>query len=106
MPFPGPGGKWQVSPGGGCFPRWRRDGKELFYLSADNKIVATEVKADRTNFSIGAVNPLFETRVYRTAFGGFDVAADGQRFIICYEPGQPNVAIALVENWDAGLKKK
>jgi len=106
VPFPGPGGKWQVSPGGGCFPRWRRDGKELFYFSADNKIVAAEVRADGSNFAIGAVNPLFETRVYRTAFGGFDVAADGQRFIICYEPGQPNVAIALVENWDAELKRK
>jgi serine/threonine protein kinase len=106
VPFPGLGGKWQVSPGGGSYPRWRRDGKELFYLSADNKIVAAEVKADGANFAIGAVNPLFETRVCRTNFGGFDVAADGQRFIICHEPGQPNVAITLVENWDAELKKK
>ena len=104
--FPGPGGKWQVSPGGGCYPRWRRDGKELFYLSADNKIVAAEVKADGSSFAIGAVNPLFETRVYRSAYGGYDVSADGQRFIIAYEPGQPNVAITLVENWDAELKKK
>jgi eukaryotic-like serine/threonine-protein kinase len=106
VPFPGPGGKWQVSPGGGCYPRWRRDGKELFFLSADNKIVAAEVRADDSNFAVGAVNPLFETRVYRSNFGGFDVAADGQRFIVCYEPGQPNVAITLVENWDAELKKK
>ena len=106
VPFPGPGGKWQISPGGGCYPRWRRDGKELFYFSADNKIVAAEVRADGANFAVGAVNPLFETRVYRTNFGSFDVAPDGQRFIICYEPGQPNVAITLVENWDAELKKK
>ena len=35
----------------------------------------------------------------------YDVTADAQRFIICYEPGQPNVAITLVENWDAELKK-
>jgi len=106
VPFPGPGGKWQVSPGGGCYPRWRRDGKELFYLSPDNKIMAAEVKTEGLGFSIGAVNPLFETRAYRSQFGGFDVAADGQRFIICYEPGQPNVAITLIENWDAELKKK
>ena len=104
--FPGPGGKWQVSPGGGCYPRWRRDGKELFYLSADNKIVAAEVRGDASSFAVGSVNPLFETRVYRSAFGGFDVTADGQRFIVAYEPGQPNVAITLVENWDAELKKK
>lgn len=106
VPFPGPGGKWQVSPGGGCYPRWRRDGKELFYLTEDNKIVAAEVKADGSSFAIGAVNPLFETRVYRSAYGGYDVSADGQRFIIAYEPGQPNVAITLVENWDAELKEK
>jgi len=106
VPFPGPGGKWQVSPGGGCYPRWRRDGKELFYLTADNKIMAAEVKAEGPSFSIGAVNPLFETRVYRSIFGGFDVTADGKRFIICYEPGQPNVAIALVQNWNAELKKR
>ena len=106
VPFPGPGGKWQVSPGGGCYPRWRRDGKELFYLAEDNKIVAAEVKADGSSFAIGAVNPLFETRLYRSPYGGYDVSADGQRFIIAYEPGQPNVAITLVENWDAELKKK
>jgi len=107
VPFPGPGGKWQVSPGSGCYnPRWRRDGKELFYLSADNKIMAAEVNASGASFTIGAVNPLFETRVYRSNFGGFDVTADGQHFIICYEPGQPNVAITLIENWDAALRKK
>ena len=105
VPFPGPGGKWQVSPGGGCYPRWRRDGKELFYLSADNKLVAAEVKSDATGFAIGAVNPLFETRVYRSGYFGFDVTADGQRFIICREPGQPNIAITLVVNWDAELNK-
>jgi eukaryotic-like serine/threonine-protein kinase len=106
VPFPGPGGKWQVSPGGGCYARWRRDGKELFYLSPENRIMAAEVKTDGSSFAIGAVKPLFETRVYRSTFGGYDVAADGQRFMICYEPGQPNVAITLVENWDAELKKK
>ena len=106
VPFPGPGGKWQASSGGGCYPRWRRDGKELFYLSPDNKIMAAEVKADGSSFAIGAVKALFETRVHSTTFGGFDAAADGQRFIVCYEPGQPNVAITLVENWDAELKRK
>jgi len=106
VPFPGPGGKWQVSPGGGCYARWRRDGKELFYLSPDNKIMSAEVKTDGSSFAIGAAKPLFETRVYRSTFGGYDVTADGQGFIICYEPGQPNVAITLVENWDADLKKK
>ena len=106
VPFPGPGGKWQVSSGGGCYPRWRRDGKELFYLSPDNKIMAAEIKSEGSSFGIETVKPLFETRVYRSTFGGYDVTADGQRFIICYEPGQPNLAITLVENWQATRKKK
>src|SRR5215467_10249512 len=63
-------------------------------------------KSPRAEGAIRAVKPLFETRVYRSSLGGYDVAADGQRFIICYEPGQPNAAITLVENWDAELKKK
>jgi len=106
VPFPGLGGKWQVSPGGGCYPRWRRDGKELFYLSPDNRVMAAEVKTDGSSFGIDAVKPLFETRVYSSIEGGgYDVAADGQRFIICNEPGQPNVAITLVENWPFLLRK-
>jgi hypothetical protein len=106
VPFPGPGGKWQVSSGSGDFPRWRRDGKELFYFSLDNKMMATEIKASGSSFAIGTVRQLFETRAYRSQVGAFDVSADGQRFILAYEPGQPNEAITLVENWDAESKKK
>ena len=103
-PFPGPGGKTQVSPGGGCVPRWRKDGKELFYLSNDNKIMSVAVKTSASGFEVGEVKALFETRMYRYN-GGYDVSADGQRFIVAYEAGQPNAVITLVENWDAGLKK-
>jgi len=105
VPFPGPGGKWQVSSGGGDYPRWRRDGRELYYLALDNKIMAAEVKATGSSFAIGAVKPLFKTRAYLSTIGAYDVTADGQRFIIAYEPEQPNAAITLVENWDAELKK-
>ena len=105
VPFPGPGGKWQISPEGGCGPRWRRDGKEIFYVSLDNKVMASEVNAGGTSFTVGATRALFTTRAYGV-FGRFDVSADGQRFLIAYEAGQPNAAITLVVNWDAKLKKK
>ena len=105
VPFPGPGGKWQVSPEGGCGPRWRRDGKEIFYLSSDNKMMVTEVKSSGSSFEIGSTHALFATRAYGV-FGRFDVSADGQRFAIPYEAGQPSAAIALVTNWPAELKKK
>jgi serine/threonine protein kinase len=105
VPFAGPGGKWQVSPEGGCGPRWRRDGKEIFYISSDNKLMATEVKSSPSSFEIGSTHTLFATRPYGV-FGRFDVSADGQRFAIPYEAGQPTAAITLVVNWPAGVKKK
>jgi Tol biopolymer transport system component len=105
VPFLGPGGKWQVSPGGGCRPRWRRDGKELFYLSSDNKEMAAEVKASGLNFEAGAVHTLFEARLSST-FESYDVTADGQRFIVVEDKGETGTAITLFANWDAELKKK
>ena len=105
VPFPGSGGKWQVSPQGGCGPRWRRDGKEIFYISSDNKMMATEVKSSASSFEIGSTHELFATRPYGV-FGRFDVSADGQRFVIPFEAGQPTAAITLVVNWASELKKK
>ncbi|HEY1468247.1 MAG TPA: protein kinase [Candidatus Acidoferrum sp.] len=105
VPFPGPGGKWQVSPGGGCNPRWRRDGKEIFYFSPDNKVMSADVRTSGSKFEVGAIHTLFETRSYGI-FGRYDVTADGQRFIVLYEAAQPTAAVTLVVNWDAELKKK
>jgi Tol biopolymer transport system component len=106
VPFPRPGGKWQVSAAGGDYPRWRRDGKELFYLTLENKMMAAQVDGSGPSFKIGTVKPLFETRTFLSLVGAYDVSADGGRFIIAYEPGQPNAAITLVENWNAELKEK
>jgi Tol biopolymer transport system component len=105
VPFPGPGGKWQVSTGGGTWPRWRRDGKEIFYLSPDNKVMAAEVKPSGSSFEIGTVRALFETRPYRAGGAPFDVTADGQRFIVLYAAEQPTAAITLVVNWTSEAKK-
>jgi Tol biopolymer transport system component len=106
VPLFGSGGKWQVSSGGGDFPRWSRDGKELFYLSLDGKLMAAEIKTSGSSLAIGAARQLFATRAYRSQVGSYDVTADGQRFILAYERGQPNEVLTLVVNWDAELKKK
>src|SRR5262249_23915097 len=95
VPFPGPGGRWQVSPAGGISPRWRRDGKELFYLTPENKLMAAEIKAYTSSIEVGAIHPLFDLRGYG-AFARYDVSGDGQRFIVPYEAGQPTTAITLV----------
>ena len=87
-------------------PRWRKDGRELFYFSSDNKITSVEMKTTDSTLTVIAVKPLFETRLYRAPTGGFDVSPDGQPFILAYDPGQPNAVTSLVEDWDAELKTK
>jgi eukaryotic-like serine/threonine-protein kinase len=105
-PFPGPGGKWQVSTDGGWFPQWRRDGRELFYVGLNNKLMSAEVKANGSSLTVGAVQPLFEIRPYFGYFTGnlFDVTPDGRRFIVPYDAGQTNRTISLFVNWPALLK--
>jgi serine/threonine protein kinase len=108
--FPKPGAKWQVSTGGGVQPRWRRDGKELFFVSPDRKLMAVDVKGDST-LQVGAAHTLFETHI----FGGsnvtqgwrqqYDVAADGQQFLMSVETEGSTPPINIVLNWTAGLKK-
>lgn len=107
-PFPAAPGKWQVSTAGGEQPRWRADGKELFYLSADHKLMSVEVKTDGSTFEHRTPTALFGTRVGGIDTPGdyYDVTADGQRFILnnlvaeaAYTP------ITVVLNWTADLKR-
>jgi serine/threonine protein kinase/WD40 repeat protein len=108
-PFPGPGGNWKVSAAGGSEPRWRRDGRELFYLAPDGKIMAVEVKTSPT-FEAGTATPLFQTRrrvtVSSTDMFSYDVSADGQRFLVSTDVGEVTSSpLTMVLNWTAGLKK-
>jgi eukaryotic-like serine/threonine-protein kinase len=103
-PFPGPGGKWQVSTTGGCQPTWRKDGKEIFYLATDNRLMAAEVTARGSSVEVGAVRPLFEMRPFRAGGMTYDVAPDGQRFSVNYSVEDPNAALTLVLNWNAEIK--
>lgn len=103
--FPGPGRIRQVSTSGGIFPRWRRDGKEIFYRSPDNMLMAATVNGQGPNFEVRAVRPLFGVRP-----GGphwfYDVAPDGEHFLVNTAPEQTASApITLVVNWPAALKR-
>jgi len=104
-PFPGPGGKWQISTAGGSSPRWQRDGAEIFYLAPDNKLMAAAVNGKGSSFEVGAVRPLFQTNSIGS-ISTFAVSADGQRFLINTASEQSASApITVVLNWTAGLKK-
>jgi hypothetical protein len=76
-PFPGPGGKRQISPNGGSFARWRKDGKEIFYFTAEGQLMAAEVAARNGTLEVGQVRELFSGIV--TIRGRtYDVSADGK----------------------------
>jgi len=105
--FPGGGTRWQVSGGGGTQPRWRGDGRELFFVSADSDMTAAAVDGSGTRFEVGDVRPLFRVNMFQgPRFGlyGYDVSADGKRFLVndAGEAGVPRVA--LVVNWTAELE--
>jgi Tol biopolymer transport system component len=105
-PFRGPGGKWQVSTSGGVFPRWRRDGAEIFFLTLDNKLMAAERNGKVGSFEVGSVTPLFDTLAVQGLRYPYDVSADGQRFLINTGPEHvTDEPLAVVVNWIAGVKK-
>jgi serine/threonine protein kinase/Tol biopolymer transport system component len=101
------GGKWQVSTAGGDWPRWRRDGNEIFYLAPDNKLMVASVNGQGSTFQVGAVRPLFDLRAVTNQGSMYDVAADGQRFLVATlaeEDLPAPVPITLVVNWQAALR--
>jgi Tol biopolymer transport system component len=83
--FPAAAGKWQVSRGGGTEPRWRGDGKELFYLGPTGMLTSVSVDSTGT-FSSGAPAPLFQVRgrapISSTDLFTYDVTKDGQKFLV------------------------
>jgi Tol biopolymer transport system component len=104
-PFPGPGGKWQVSTAGGYWPRWRRNGREIFYMAPDNRLMVAAVDGQGSGFQINAVQALFETRARINQRAMYDVTPDGQRFLINTIVEQAVQPITLVVNWPALLEK-
>jgi serine/threonine protein kinase len=107
--FPTAAGKWQVSRGGGTEPRWRGDGKEIFYIGPGSTLTAVPVNAAET-FSSGNPAPLFRTQfranVSSTDLYSYDVTKDGQRFLVNRYAKPPQVApLHIVLNATAALAK-
>jgi Tol biopolymer transport system component len=108
--YPGGSSKWQVSTHSGWFPRWRRDGKELFYSTVtDNMLTSAQVEARGANFSIGKTQPLFRLRTTTNpgiSGAEYDVGLDGQRILVNSLGEAAPQPIALVVNWTAGSEWK
>ena len=104
-------GKFPISSQGGSQPRWRRDGKEIYYIALDGKLMAVDVKMT-PQFEHSIPKPLFRARIFGsgTLAGGayfrYAAAPDGKRFLIdsvAEETVQAPITVVL--NWTAGLKK-
>jgi eukaryotic-like serine/threonine-protein kinase len=106
IPFRQGSGRWEVSTAGGRFPRWRHDGKELFYISLDNKIMSAEIASAGESFAVGKLTPLFSVNPAFTSGWPYDVSADGKKFVIDTQVAQNSTQpLTLVLNWPALLKK-
>lgn len=101
-PFPGPAEARRTSTSGGTLPRWRRDGKDLFYVEGE-RLMAVPTTFD-PGLATGAPTALFDRRPARII--DFDVARDGGSFLINSEVTWPgNTPFNLIVNWTSTLKK-
>jgi len=101
-PFPASDRRWQVSMGAGSGASWRRDGKELFYVAPDAKLMAVTVEADM-NFKANVPTALFDTRSVNACGYQYAATKDGQRFLVPVEEGA-STPFNVVVNWTAELK--
>jgi eukaryotic-like serine/threonine-protein kinase len=108
IPFLHGAGKWQVSTAGGVQPRWRRDGRELFYLSMDNKIMSAEITEQGSSLLVGKVQSLFQVNPVSFAVSSpYDVTGDGKKFVVpSLASPQESKPLTLVVNWPVLMRRK
>jgi Tol biopolymer transport system component len=110
-PLRGSGEKKRISIGGGVSPRWRRDGKELFYVAPDSNSIMAVPVATKPAFTAGTPVALFSTRRdsgprRRVREVSYDVSWDGQRFLVNTPPEQqPLPGITVVLNWTSAVPR-
>ena len=113
-PFPKADREWKVSTEGGSRPRWRADGKELYYIAADGTLMAVAIDAGDVAEASDAIKPgvpqaLFPTRIVRSNRGthasAYDVTSDGQRFLIANRTEEAmGQTLTVITNWRAKLQ--
>jgi Tol biopolymer transport system component len=105
QPFPGPGPQIQISRERGGQPRWSRDGKRLFFLAPDRKLMEVEIDVHGDQILPGVPRPLFQTRIvgWNLVLFQYDVTADGNRFLI--NSLKPEAPLTLVTNWPRALSR-
>jgi hypothetical protein len=98
-------GEIRVSNEGGSAPRWRRDGRELFYADDNGRLIAVPVRSlDPPSF--GTPEALFATRLEEASDRQYDVFPDGRRFLLNRSVAEKGEAISIVLGWTARRQKK
>lgn len=97
--------RWKVSTGGGGLPRWRADGKELFYLTPNGRVMSVNVRPNGAELTFDPPVKLFQTRPLRKSWNLYDVSPDGQRFLV-NAPLEWALSsdIMVITNWTEKLK--
>jgi Tol biopolymer transport system component/predicted Ser/Thr protein kinase len=96
--------KWKISPAGGVYPRFRRDGKEMFYLDSASRLTAVAIDITGTDLVLGATTILFPLTP-RPQARAYDVSPDGQRFLVNTINELQSPMAVVVSNWKSRLKK-
>jgi Tol biopolymer transport system component len=103
--FPGASGRVQVSVGGGFMPRWRGDGRELYFIASNLKVTAVEVAPGSETVRIGASHELMEVKPVYPKGNPMDVSRDGKLFVVNTVDPSTDGPAHLIVNWDASLQK-
>jgi hypothetical protein len=109
VPYPSLSARWQISTGGGNQPRWRGDGKEIYYIAPDGVLMAVPIEVSDGSLRPGVPKTLFHTNIvaiFRMT-PRYDVAKDGQKFLINSIPNQSGPeTITIYANWQAALGER
>jgi Tol biopolymer transport system component len=104
-PFPSATEKWQISTAGGTMPHWRKDGRELFYVTLDGTLMSVAIAVGKS-FEAGVPRPLFETIAPGVAAAEFfNPAPDGQHFLVNLPADASTPPLNVIVHWTAGAKK-
>jgi eukaryotic-like serine/threonine-protein kinase len=102
--FPPSGERWLVSKTGGSWPKWRGDARELFFISGSARTMMVAEMNPGAGSPVRFSQPLFAATMLHERDLGFDVSADGQRFLILKAAAYPGAGrITLIQNWTTGL---
>jgi Tol biopolymer transport system component len=103
--YPEPHGTIRISPSGGRWPHWSPDGRELFYISAENKLMAVDLKTTGSTLEPSVPRELFMLPGADNSFSPYEVSPDGQRFLIRSPAGQADRTLTVVVNWTGLLRQ-